>query len=262
MLRRASGARAASALSFSEVAVAGRAAAGGVVGRGHRPGSAGSPLRLSTALVRWTERGDGDLRAGPDGGAALARAVAGDVAAVSWVRQVHGRGVVVVDGPEPVRGLEGDALVTAQPAMALAVLTADCAPVALASPEGVVGAVHAGWAGLLAGVVPAAVGAMRALGATEVEAALGPCIHPECYEFGAADLARLAAGLGAGVAGVTATGRPALDLPAAVAAALHGAGARLVHDAGLCTACAADRCFSHRARSETARQAMLVWRAP
>lgn len=214
---------------------------------------------LLGARVRWTGRADGDLRPGEPAAAGRLAALCGGP--VSWVRQVHGDGVVVVDGARCVEGEEGDALVTAVPGVCLAVLTADCAPVALASPEGVVGAVHAGWAGVVAGVVERAVEAMRGLGAGEVQAALGPCIRPECYEFGEGGLDRVAQVLGAGVRAVTASGAPALDLPAAVRAALARAGADLVADEGVCTACAADRHFSHRARGEPGRQAMLVWRA-
>jgi YfiH family protein len=205
--------------------------------------------------VLWTGRDDGDLRFG--GPSRWADVVDRPV---TWMRQVHGTRVVVVERPGDGCGEEADALVTATPEVALAVVTADCAPLALASPEGVVGAVHAGWSGLRAGVVERAVEAMRGLGATTVEAALGPCIRAECYEFGADDLAAVAHRLGPAVAGTTATGRPALDVPAAVAAAVRGAGAELVHDAGVCTACAADRYFSHRARQEAERQAMVVWR--
>jgi copper oxidase (laccase) domain-containing protein len=139
------------------------------------------------------------------------------------------------------------------------VLTADCAPLALASDEGIVAAVHAGWRGLVAGVIDRTAERMRALGATDVVAALGPCIHAECYEFSARDLDEVAAELGDGVRGVTAGGRPALDVPAAVRAGLERAGVRLVHDADVCTACS-DGHYSHRARGELERQAVVVWR--
>jgi YfiH family protein len=225
-----------------------------------RPGAGdATPGMLLGARVRWTDRADGDLRPGEPATAGRLAALAGRP--VAWVRQVHGDRVVVVDGTRPVEGEEGDALVTAVPDVPLAVLTADCAPVALASPEGVVGAVHAGWAGVVAGVVERAVEAMRGLGAGEVHAALGPCIRAECYEFGEADLERVAGVLGPTVRAVAASGAPALDLPAAVRAALARAGAVLVADRGVCTACAADLHFSHRARGEPERQAMLVWRA-
>jgi len=139
------------------------------------------------------------------------------------------------------------------------VLSADCAPVALASREGVVGVAHAGWRGLLGGVLERAVAAMRALGAGEIEAVLGPCIRPPCYEFGADDLDRVAARLGDGVRGRTASGAPALDLPAGVGAALERAGVDDLRDVGLCTACTPGY-FSHRARGDRGRQALALWR--
>lgn len=223
-----------------------------------RAAPAGTPLGLLGARVRWTGRAEGDLR--PSGAAGPLRWPALVDRPVAWLRQVHGRHVAVVDGSRPVAGAAGDALVTASPAVAVAVFTADCAPLALGSPEGVVAAVHAGWAGLVAGVVEEAVATMRRLGAGRVVAALGPCIRAECYAFADDDLDRVAARLGPGVRAVTAAGTPALDLAAGVAAALDGAGAELVHDEAVCTACAGDTCFSHRARGEVERQAMVVWR--
>src|SRR5205807_5312216 len=137
-------------------------------------------------------------------------------------------------------GTKADAAVTDAPRSVLAVLAADCAPVALVSPEGVVAAVHAGWRGLVAGVLERAVNGARLLGATELRAVLGPCIHPECYEFGAADLDSVAAQYGDSVRSVTADGQPALDVPAAVRAALRGAGVADVDDVDVCTACSDD----------------------
>ena len=223
------------------------------------PGT-GLPAQASLlgASVRFTGRSEGDLRPVLPATPARLAAIAGRP--VSWLRQVHGRRVVVVDGAQAVEGEEGDVLVTASPGAALAVLTADCAPVALASPEGVVAAVHAGWAGLVAGVVAAAVDAMGALGATRVEAALGPCIHAECYEFADADLMPLTRAFGPGVRRTTRTGAPSLDLPAAVRAALSAAGAVLVADEDVCTACDGDHYWSHRARRDVERQAVVVWR--
>jgi len=177
----------------------------------------------------------------------------------TWLRQVHGDTVVTVAVPGAGAGSKADASVTDEVGAVLAVLTADCAPVALVSPEGVVAAVHAGWRGLRAGVLQRAAEAARALGASELRAVLGPCIHPECYEFGADDLDVVVAELGDGVRALTADGRPALDVPTAVAAALKQAGVTELDDVGVCTACSDDY-FSWRARGELARQAMVVWR--
>lgn len=181
-----------------------------------------------------------------------------------WLRQVHGADVVTVTGPEGVHaasGSEADALVTAAPGVLLAVHTADCAPVTFVDPAGVVAIAHAGWRGLAAGVLEATVAAMRALGAVAPSATLGPCIHAECYAFGAADLDAVVAAAGEEVRGVTATGAPALDLVAGVTAVLDRCAVPL--DAvGDCTACAAEDHYSHRARAEVGRMAHLVWIEP
>jgi YfiH family protein len=194
---------------------------------------------------------------------------------VHWVEQVHGRAVVTVANPAPV-GQDprhddelrdpigegpGDGLVSSAPSVALAVLTADCASVALGSPEGVFAAVHAGWRGLVEGVVDEAVGAMRALGATGVVGKLGPCVHAECYEFSASDLDSVCAVVGDSARGRTAAGRPALDVPAAVSATLAASGVTELAGLDRCTACGGGY-FSHRARGDLGRQALLVWSAP
>jgi len=212
--------------------------------------------------ARWTGRPEGDL--GPaeasDGSELELRRRALVDRSWSWATQVHGADVVVVRGPGEPEGARADALVSDHPASCLAVFTADCAPIALASPEGVLGAVHAGWRGLMAGVVGSAARAMRDLGATRVEAALGPCIHVECYEFSPGDLDRAVDRLGPTVRGVTTTGRPALDLPEAVRVSLQEADVELVADEDVCTACSPGH-FSYRARGERQRMALVVWRA-
>lgn len=218
--------------------------------------SSSRTLGLGLALVRWTGRPDGDL--GIHAGEGLEeRRHAVHAGPWAWLHQVHGATVHVVDAPGAVQGSDGDALVTAVPGVALAVFTADCAPVAFASPEGIVGVAHAGWRGVEAGVVEATVSAMRGLGASVVDAAVGPCIHPCCYAFGDDDLDRIGRRLGPAVRGRTTAGAPALDLPAAVAAAVAAAGARLRHGHPACTGCS-DGWFSHRARGEPQRQATLV----
>jgi YfiH family protein len=220
-------------------------------------------IALGTAQVRWTSRTDGHLgllRPGDDAAALAARRQAVAARPWSWLHQVHGTGVVTVDRAGGPTGQDADALVTTVDGVVLAVFTADCAPVALSSPEGVVGVAHAGWRGLARGVIDRTVDAMRAQGATSVSAALGPCIRAGCYEFGPRDLDEVAAVLGDGVRATTTWGTPSLDLAAAVATALCRAGAVLAADAGACTACS-ETWFSHRARGETARQATLVWRA-
>ena len=179
----------------------------------------------------------------------------------TWLRQVHGADVVSVVSPGDAAGSRADASVTARTGCALAVLAADCAPVALAG-DGVVAVAHAGWRGVLAGVLEATVASMRAAGATRVDAVLGPCIRAECYEFGAVELASIANRLGGEVRSTTRDGRPALDLAAAVIASLRRAGVDAVDDVGECTSCAGDGTtyFSHRARADSGRQAAVVWK--
>jgi len=214
--------------------------------------------------ARFTARPDGDMG---HGGAYVHRVspkVAVRRRAVvdlpwTWLRQVNGAGVVTVTSPGGGAGTQADAAVTASPGSALAVLTADCAPVALASPEGIVGVAHAGWAGLVAGVVPRTVEAMAALGATDLSAVVGPCIGPECYEFGDDHLDAVAAAVGPEVRSRTPDGRPALDLRAGVRAALSRSGVLDVADISVCTACSVSH-WSWRARRDNHRQALVVWR--
>ena len=226
----------------------------------------------------WSDASRGDLRPtgdGPGDGRALAEFAAdlghvtGDcIERVAWQSQVHGSEVRSVSwnaasgSPTGAPTLwylgVGDAAVSPTPGVALCVLTADCGPLALSSPEGIFGAVHAGWRGLIDGVVEQAVERMRELGATDVTAALGPCIHAPCYEFSVAEIDKVAAAYGPAVRGTTTDGSPALDLAAGVRAAATVAGARMVGGVDVCTACGGGL-FSHRARADTGRQALLVW---
>lgn len=186
-----------------------------------------------------------------------------DPAAWVWLRQVHGCAVVTVSSA-PVSIPQADAAVTAAVGLPLAVLTADCAPIALVALDGsgaaaAVGVVHAGWQGLLAGVVEAGVVALRALHDGPVHAVLGPCIHVGRYEFGEDALAPLVERFGPGVVARTAWGTPALDVPAAVQLALLEAGVAQVTDVDVCTAASPDH-FSHRRDGVTGRQAVVVVR--
>lgn len=175
------------------------------------------------------------------------------------LRQVHGATIRIVTEDDRAGGLpDGDGSVSTSPSVGLAVLTADCAAIALGSDEGIFAAVHAGWRGLLGGVVEAAAETMRGLGATSVHGAVGPTIHAECYPFSDVDLDSVAARYGDGVRSVSANGQAALDLPATVTAALAAAGVRPAPGVDVCTSCD-DRYFSHRGRADVERQAMVVW---
>ncbi len=223
------------------------------------PGGNACAIALGPALVRWTGRGEGDM-ADPTGTDPIVRSRRDAVVPRpwTWLVQVHGAEVVVVDAPGGAAGRVADAAATTAPGAALAIFTADCAPVTFASPEGVIGAAHAGWRGLVAGVIEETASTMRRLGASSIVAALGPCIHAGCYAFGSEDLDTAANRLGSSVRGETRDGRPALDIPQAVRVALERAGAELVVDAGICTACSAEH-WSWRARHDRQRQATVVW---
>jgi polyphenol oxidase len=202
----------------------------------------------------WTGRADGDHAVG-DG----APRVPGAPAPATWLEQVHGPDVVVVTRPGEHAGTTADAAVTATAGCSVLVRTADCAPVVLLAP-GAVGVVHAGWRGLVAGVVQRAAAAMADLGHPARTAHLGPCIRPGCYEFAGPELDEVVARYGEGVRASTGWGTDALDLPAAVGAACAEAGVVEVVDVSGCTACDR-RWFSHRARAETERQATVAWLA-
>lgn len=206
-----------------------------------------------------TERRHGDLDLAVAGDLLERRRRAIVDAPWSWCRQVHGAAVHVVEAPGAVAGVEGDGLCTAVPATPISVRVADCAPVVLADPGGFVAVLHAGWRGLMAGIIAEGVEAMGRLGATAMVAVLGPCIRPERYEFGAADLDRVVDRFGPAVVGTTSEGRPALDMPAAVRAALDEHGIAIAAVLGGCTAAEDDRRWSHRGRGERERQAVVAW---
>jgi polyphenol oxidase len=163
------------------------------------------------------------------------------------VSQVHGREVHVVrPGDElPTRPVpHADAIVTTRDDVALCVRAADCLPVLLADPvKGVAGAVHSGRRGMFEGAVPAAVEAMRELGAESIVAVLGPYACGRCYEVPARMREEVAARVPASYA-QTSWGTPSLDVGAGVTAQLVEAGCRVV-DASTCTIESTDL-FSYR----------------
>lgn len=118
--------------------------------------------------------------------ARVADAMGLGVEALVSVHQVHSPDVVTVTTPLTERP-RADAMVTATPGLALAVLTADCQPVLFSDAKaGVIGAAHAGWKGARDGVMEATLDAMEALGARrgDITAVIGPCISQTAYEVG------------------------------------------------------------------------------
>ncbi|WIY51867.1 peptidoglycan editing factor PgeF [Devosia sp. YIM 151766] len=183
------------------------------------------------------------------------------------VRQVHSAAVETIHGAVAPSTLEADALVTATPGLALAILTADCTPILLADPDaGVVGAAHAGWRGAVDGIVGNTVAAMAALGAdpANISAAYGPSISAPNYEVGdkfRSDFLALHPG-GEHHFHTPPGGQPHFDLPGFVEARLRAAGITRVERVGACTYAHPDRYFSHRLAThrgtKTGRQIAVI----
>ena len=219
------------------------------------PGSGRGPARKIS--ITATEKGDGDFAIASSSVAAVRSAL--DPRPWTWLRQVHGCEVAIVSVPGEHAGAEADAAVANIDDAVLAVQSADCAPVAFWSPQGPFGIAHAGWRGIEAGVIESTVEALRSLGADDIVAVLGPCIHPDGYEFGEGDLDRIVDKYGPSVRARTRDGQRALDVPEAVALAVAGSDAQMDHDVAMCTA-GYSRFFSHRARRETGRQVLSIVR--
>lgn len=158
--------------------------------------------------------------------AAVGEAVAAD--RLVRMTQVHGRDVVWADTVTADDVPVADALLTSVPGVAVLVRVADCTPIVLAAPgESLAGVVHSGREGLVRGVVPAAVEALRRRGATAVRAWVGPRACGRCYEL-PADLADAVADVVPEARSTTSWGTPAVDVGAGVMAQLASAGVETV----------------------------------
>ncbi len=180
--------------------------------------------------------------------------------AVVWMHQVHGSSVTVADGPVGGDIADTDALVTTRPGLALGVLVADCVPVLLADEQaGVIGAVHAGRLGAVAGVLPAAVQAMtdRGASAAALEVLLGPAICGGCYEVGGYVQAEVEQAL-PGSACRTRAGTPGVDLHRGLTGQLRALGVTSVAIDPRCTREDPDL-YSHRRDQPTGRFAAVTW---
>jgi YfiH family protein len=185
----------------------------------------------------------------------------------AWISQVHG--VEVVDaatvGPDlPVR--VGDASIATESGLVCAILTADCLPVLFADLQGrVVGAAHAGWRGLAGGVLGTTIGAMRAAGAGEITAWMGPAIGPTAFEVGPDVLDSFTAAMpNADVGSCFAPypGRPGkylADMFSLARMMLARDGVTRVSGGERCTATERDHFYSYRRDGVTGRQASLIW---
>jgi YfiH family protein len=187
----------------------------------------------------------------------LLRAAGGDGREFCRVHQVHGRAVARAERGKAFDVHEkADAIVSDDPARALSVRVADCVPVLLASKDGrMVAAVHAGWRGVVAGVVPAAIEAMAliaghsSLVTGHLLAAIGPSISGEAFEVGP-EVVEIFSGLfdGAAIARRLRNGKASIDLRHAIYLQLlkEGVEPGRVDMTDRCTYRDAGEFFSHR----------------
>ncbi len=183
-----------------------------------------------------------------------------------WLRQVHGTHVVVHSGPAALATEPpvADAAVSFLPGAVLAVLTADCLPVAFAARDGnAVGVAHAGWRGLVAGVLGATVSALRR-DPGDLVAWLGPGIEPSAFEVGDEVRAAFEARNPASRACFTANARQRwqADLAGLARLELARLGVPVVCGGNNGTYGDAERWFSFRRDPRTGRMATLVWIDP
>jgi YfiH family protein len=183
-------------------------------------------------------------------------------AAPLWLSQVHGtRCVDAAAATMVATGIEADASFARQRGVVCAVLTADCLPVLLCDDAATVVAVaHAGWRGLAAGVIEAAVGAMREPG-EHLMAWLGPAIGPQAFEVGGEVRDTFVAhDAQAAQAFVAAPGGKWLcDIYQLARQRLDALGIRRIAGADSCTVAGAQRFFSYRRDGVTGRMASLIW---
>ena len=182
---------------------------------------------------------------------------------LAQLSQVHGRDVAVVGAEGPAHDVHGhlhavgDGLVTTQPGVSLMVRAADCVPVLLADANGaVVGAAHCGRPGLVVGIVPATVAAMRDLGAGPLTAWLGPSVCGRCYEV-PQQLQDDVAAVEPESRATTSWGTPSLDVAAGVRAQLARDGVEVV-DLSRCTRESPDLFSYRRDGPRSGRQAGIV----
>ena len=179
-------------------------------------------------------------------------AIGADVERLALNYQVHSDRVLrAVPGQ---RGEHADGLWTDEPGLPILAMSADCLPIALAradASEPAVAVLHAGWKGLLAGIVGAGV---DALGGGTLAAAIGPAIGPCCYEVGEEVAAPYRERFGDDVM----HGR--LDLWTSAERALRAAGVARIERFDRCTACEPETFFSHRRdHGVTGRQGVIAY---
>jgi YfiH family protein len=180
----------------------------------------------------------------------------------AWLSQVHG--VNVVDAAVVTGAPKADASIATVPGVICAIQTADCLPVLFCDVKGqVVGAAHAGWRGLLHGVLENTIERMQSAGADEIVAWLGPAIGPQCFEVGA----EVAQGFierdgDARMAFTSLADKPGkylADIYQLARLAMKRAGVNKVYGSSFCTVTDHNRFYSYRRDKITGRMASLIW---
>jgi polyphenol oxidase len=184
----------------------------------------------------------------------------------AWLSQLHGNRVIRLDGTEGT-DRQADGVVTGVPGQVCAIQVADCLPILFAADDGsVVGAAHAGWRGLAAGVLENTVGALG-VPAPQLLAWIGPGIGPEAFEVGAEVREALVTAAGTGAAAAAAAfvpnarGRWQCDLAALARQRLAGLGLTRIHGGYWCTFSDPARFYSFRRDGRCGRMAALIWLA-
>ena len=183
----------------------------------------------------------------------IATAFGAEGCATAMLRQVHSGVFVRADRPWGPDCPEADAVLTDCPGVMVGVRTADCVPILLADPKTrSVAAVHAGWRGTVAGVVPSALeGLVSEYGSrlADIEAVVGPGIGACCFEVGEEVACQFSEEFVE-----QRDPRPHVDLASAIEAQLAAAGVGRIASVRECTSCDLGKYFSHRAeRGNTGR---------
>ncbi len=176
-----------------------------------------------------------------------------------WLQQVHG--TAAVDIAKTGKTVEADAAFCHEPGRVCAVMTADCLPVLFCDRAGtVVAAAHAGWRGLLAGVLEACIDTMH-VDSGEILAWLGPAIGVQSFEVGAEVRDAFVARDGAASAAFHPQGNDKwlADLAMLARQRLNSAGVTAIYGGELCTFADSQRFFSYRRDGVTGRMASLIW---
>lgn len=197
--------------------------------------------------------------------------MAGQDYAVAYLNQTHSVHVLTITDPQQDLSTEADAAVTRLPGLALAVKTADCAPVLLwDETAGVIAAVHSGWQGTLQNIVAPSVAAMIAQGAEpdRIQAMIGPCLQQGNFPIGS-DLHDKFVTQNAGYADFfipsgTEPGKYLFDNTGLILAQLKRCGVTQVTADRTCTIAQSNRYYSYRSRHsdpahDTMRNVSMIW---